>query len=331
MTKSTRKSTKPAPGKPTANAASRSRSPMELGPDKWPTALEAAVGDLVEVLPPGLKEEVRKAEKADLVRFHFGLGSFIRNRHGLWRGNKKLILSAAKSIGRPPDLVFHPDSASSVIIEALWTLLRTRADSQKPVTAPPEMAPENSVTPVRPGDEAEAAPGRLALSEPQMPRQPSTAMAWDEFAERLAFALADLDEGDYLVVSIKRSHRYVQFKAQGAFGMRAESVSDAFLGDKEKLTEADCTALLKMGWRPPTRLPKDMGQDSDGSLNYYMDLAQPVQYGNLADIAATTLRHVLKARHPGALEYKAHSEGGDSIRFPSLGIRRVISSSECDW
>lgn len=88
-----------------------------LGPDKWPTSVAETVKDIVRRLPEADKEAVRATKKEDLIKFHHGWGTDIRNRYGLWRGNDKLILSACgKSC--------HPDDASVVIIEAVWSALR---------------------------------------------------------------------------------------------------------------------------------------------------------------------------------------------------------------
>ena len=90
---------------------------QELGPDTWPTTVQAAVEDIVSALPEEDKAALRKTEKEDLIRFHHGWGTGIRNDYGLWRGNRQLIESAC---GEP----CHPDDASMVIIEAVWSALR---------------------------------------------------------------------------------------------------------------------------------------------------------------------------------------------------------------
>ena len=43
-------------------------------------------------------------------------------------------------------------------------------------------------------------------------------------------------------------------------------------------------------------------------------------------MAVITLANVYGAGHPGRLEYKAQSTGGESIRFPHLQIRRRAES-----
>jgi hypothetical protein len=88
-----------------------------LGPGQWPTSVEDTVRDLVARLSAEDKERLRATRKEDLIQFHHGWGTGIRNHYGLWRGNQKLIASAC---GRP----CHPDDASMRIIEAVWQALQ---------------------------------------------------------------------------------------------------------------------------------------------------------------------------------------------------------------
>ncbi|WP_277036349.1 DUF6794 domain-containing protein [Caballeronia mineralivorans] len=88
-----------------------------LGADKWPETVEATVRMIISSLPDKDRLNVKNTKKEDLIRFHHGWGTGIRNYYGLWRGNKKLILSAC---GKP----CHPDDASMVIIEAVWEELQ---------------------------------------------------------------------------------------------------------------------------------------------------------------------------------------------------------------
>lgn len=154
------------------------------------------------------------------------------------------------------------------------------------------------------------------------PRQPLTSDAWKEFADRLVVALVGLEEDEYLILKVKDSDRYVQFMDQGRYGMRMETVSDYYLPEGDHLTEEDYRYLMKLGWHAPTLLPGTSGHESDGSPNYYLDLAHPLPIQDIAVMAVLTLVNVHNAGHPGALEYDARSTGGMSIRFPHLPIRR---------
>lgn len=88
-----------------------------LGPNKWPTTVQDTVKDILTRMSEKDKELVRKTQGADLIMFHHGWGTGIRNYYGLWRGNQKLIVSAC---GRP----CHPDDASMIIIRAVWQELQ---------------------------------------------------------------------------------------------------------------------------------------------------------------------------------------------------------------
>lgn len=90
--------------------------PWQLGPAEWPTTCEAAALDVTQWLSPETREKLRATPREDLILFHHGLGTGIRNRQGLWRGNAPLIKSC---LGAPG----HPDDASMVILEKAWLLL----------------------------------------------------------------------------------------------------------------------------------------------------------------------------------------------------------------
>ncbi|WP_368736636.1 DUF6794 domain-containing protein [Bradyrhizobium campsiandrae] len=89
----------------------------ELGPNNWPATVHETVQDLLPRIPLAERMRIKTTKKDQLISLYFGLGTLIRNRYGLWRGNDKLILSAC---GRP----CHPDDASMKIIEALWQALQ---------------------------------------------------------------------------------------------------------------------------------------------------------------------------------------------------------------
>ena len=157
------------------------------------------------------------------------------------------------------------------------------------------------------------------------PRQARTEEAWSRFAFELAHALRGLDEDEWLVLNLKRRNRFVQIVNQGGAGYRAEAVSDFYLADGDRLSEHDRGALLELGWGAPTNLPDQFGHRPDGSPNYFVDLAHPVPFHELALLAVNTLLHVHGAEHPSALEYSTGSHDHASIRFPNLGIRLARS------
>jgi hypothetical protein len=88
-----------------------------LGRENWPTTVEETVRDLLPRIPLFERLKIKLTKKENMVTLYVDLGTQIRNRYGLWRGNDKLILSAC-------GYRCHPDDASMKIIEALWKELQ---------------------------------------------------------------------------------------------------------------------------------------------------------------------------------------------------------------
>lgn len=84
---------------------------------RFPRTVEEAVDFLMRSLDPGVQEAIKQTNYQDLIKYHFGLGMYIRNEFGLWAGNYALL----KSCGSADT---HPDNASMVIIQALWNKLQ---------------------------------------------------------------------------------------------------------------------------------------------------------------------------------------------------------------
>ncbi|MBX7183618.1 MAG: hypothetical protein K1Y01_00595 [Vicinamibacteria bacterium] len=104
-----------APGE---SPAAPPRSAVER--DGWPTTVDQAARQIVDEMSPEDKVRVRGTAKEQLIQFHHGWGTGIRNSLGLWRGNEKLLESCGK--GKRA----HPDECSMTIIEAVWTLLQAQ-------------------------------------------------------------------------------------------------------------------------------------------------------------------------------------------------------------
>jgi hypothetical protein len=102
-------------------------------------------------------------------------------------------------------------------------------------------------------------------------------VAWPPFAEKLAAALAKLEEDQYLILLVKRSNRFVQFAAQGSYGMRVETTSNAYLSKPEKLNERQVVMLLQSGWSDSTASPDESTpeNDPDGSPNFFVEFPDP--------------------------------------------------------
>jgi len=104
-----------APPAPTVNttapAGDGDEDPGEATPDDWPSTVDEAAAELVAGLDAESMTTLLATERADLIQYHHGWGTGIRNSFGLWGGNDALM----KSCGKP-----HPDDCSMVIIEATW-------------------------------------------------------------------------------------------------------------------------------------------------------------------------------------------------------------------
>ncbi|MFX1761438.1 hypothetical protein PWP93_02350 [Paraburkholderia sp. A1RI-2L] len=147
---------------------------------------------------------------------------------------------------------------------------------------------------------------------------------WARFSADLALILSDLDEDEFLIISTKKTGLYVQFAAQGKFGMRAEAVSNNYVDD-ETLPHDARVVMHDLGWNSPTKLPARAdpeGHTSDGSPNFFIDAASPVPYEAIASLAVVTLRFVFRVGHPGELKYRSFGDKADSIRLPTLRIAR---------
>jgi hypothetical protein len=132
-----------------------------------------------------------------------------------------------------------------------------------------------------------------------------------------------LEEDQFLVISAKRGWAYVQFAAQGSFGLRAESVSNNYLSGADALSADQVDALQKLGWSPPTGTPSEVTpkKQPEGSPNFFRDFARPVPFSDAARLAVRTLAGVHGIPHPGYLEYQAFDTDRRSILIPTLGLK----------
>ena len=96
-----------------------------------PTSLEAAVDQIVNDLSEEDKKTVKETKFDDLILYHHGWGTGIRNSFGLWRGNTELLKSACGSAE------CHPDDASMEIIHGVWNILNGNDYRYKPESENP--------------------------------------------------------------------------------------------------------------------------------------------------------------------------------------------------
>jgi hypothetical protein len=83
--------------------------------ERWPKTVKEAVATILAGMSEFDKDTVRKTAKEELINFHHGWGTGIRNDFGLWRGNRDLMNDTKAR---------HPDDASMVIIGAVWEALQ---------------------------------------------------------------------------------------------------------------------------------------------------------------------------------------------------------------
>jgi len=89
----------------------------EWPPIPCPKTVDEAVGQLVLNMSEEEGRRIGRMSKEELLTLHHELGMCIRNSFGLWEGNTELL----ESCGSP---AMTPDSASAVIIEAVWRRLK---------------------------------------------------------------------------------------------------------------------------------------------------------------------------------------------------------------
>lgn len=90
----------------------------------WPKTVDEAVNTLEkDMIPADTLDQIRAMPRSDLIKLHFGLGMYIRNKLGLWRGNDALL----KSCGD-----VDPEDCSMQIIERLWDRLQKTRSAPKP-------------------------------------------------------------------------------------------------------------------------------------------------------------------------------------------------------
>lgn len=86
-----------------------------------PKTVDQAVDRLVSELNLKDKAKIAKMDERDLSVLYLSIGEYIRENFGLGRGNEELMQSCLLTSGGDH---LHEESASMVIIEALWRKLR---------------------------------------------------------------------------------------------------------------------------------------------------------------------------------------------------------------
>lgn len=153
---------------------------------------------------------------------------------------------------------------------------------------------------------------------------PERVKVWKVFVERLQKVIRGLKEDHALIVQEKGTNRFVQFIGQGADGMRAESVSNAYLLGREKLSKVQIKSMLDLGWAAPTGAPDEAtpANQPEGSPNFMRQFPKPVNAKEVASLAVMTLADVMRIPHPGFLCYEGRNvDTGDSLTWNELELK----------
>jgi hypothetical protein len=103
------------------------KSSVDFNPDtkrkqsELPKNVDQAVERLIDELSLKDRTTISNMDEGELINLHHSLGEYIRNEFGLWSGNDDLMSSCCK-IAKVDKI--HEDTASTIIIEALWERLR---------------------------------------------------------------------------------------------------------------------------------------------------------------------------------------------------------------
>lgn len=147
---------------------------------------------------------------------------------------------------------------------------------------------------------------------------------WRDLGDKLESVLSRLKEDECLVLCVKGTNHFVQFMNQGAAGLRAEAVSNGFLSDRERWSDAQHAAFLALGWEPPTGSPEEATpiKQPEGSANYLREFEVPVDAAAAAFLAVVTLADVMAIPHPGFLSYQSFDvDQGGSLAWSELGLK----------
>ena len=78
-----------------------------------PKNLDDAFVELKKMSDPSVLSEFKQAKEADLAKYHMGIGLWMRNNWGLWKGSH--LADHFRSLG-----IFHPDDMSGIIITSFY-------------------------------------------------------------------------------------------------------------------------------------------------------------------------------------------------------------------
>jgi len=157
---------------------------------------------------------------------------------------------------------------------------------------------------------------------PVTPPAKAKSSGWDSFEAKLSSVLEQLEDDQFLILAHKDNSRYVQFAAQGEFGIRMESISSEFIEEPDQIDDAQTEILRILGWQIPTGSGEASTPElaPEGSPNFYIDFPAKSSLPEIAKIAVNTLKMVHKVAHPQRLVYDSFNHRGEWLPQPILGL-----------
>ena len=84
-----------------------------------PKDIDDAFIELDKILSPKSKYEIMKAAPIDMIKYHHGLGMWLRNNWGLWHDSR--LAKYFNNIG-----IYHPDDMSSIVLTSYWRKMHSK-------------------------------------------------------------------------------------------------------------------------------------------------------------------------------------------------------------
>jgi hypothetical protein len=78
-----------------------------------PKDLEDCFAELKKILKPEDVQKMREGTEGDMIQYHHGLGTWMRNNWGLWRGSRLSEWFNERGVE-------HPDDMSGIILTSFW-------------------------------------------------------------------------------------------------------------------------------------------------------------------------------------------------------------------
>lgn len=84
-----------------------------------PKDLGDAHSELLRILPKDTIEQIKQGTEREMIRYHRGLGMWLRNNWGLWKGSP--LGDYFHNLG-----IYHPDDMSGIILDTFWCKLHNQ-------------------------------------------------------------------------------------------------------------------------------------------------------------------------------------------------------------